>query len=80
MWVQILALCFASNGTLANHLLAIGLSFLIFFLKIFNVYFFLRDRDVAQVGEGQRERETQNLTQAPDSELSAQSLTQGSNS
>ena len=30
--------------------------------------------------EGQRERETQNLKQAPGSELSTQSLTQGSNS
>ena len=31
-------------------------------------------------GEGQRERETQNVTQAPGSELLAQSLTWGSNS
>ena len=31
-----------------------------------------RERDRAQVGEGQRERETQNLKQAPGSELSAQ--------
>ena len=29
--------------------------------------------------EGQREKETQNLKQAPGSELSAQSLTRGSN-
>ena len=32
------------------------------------------------MGEGQRERETQKLKQAPGSELSAQSLTWGSNS
>ena len=30
-----------------------------------------------QAGEGKRERETQNLKQAPGSKLSAQSLTQG---
>ena len=34
---------------------------------------FLRDRD--RVGEGQRERETQNPKQVPGSELTAQSLT-----
>ena len=47
-----------------------------------NVCLFLRERDRARVWEGQRERgrETQNLKQAPGSELSAQSLTQGSNS
>ena len=50
------------------------------FFFFFNVYSFLRDRDRAQVGEGQRERETQNLKQAPGSELSAQNLTWGSNS
>ena len=42
------------------------------------MYSCLRDR--VQVGEGQRERETQNLRQAPGSELSAQSPTWGSNS
>ena len=36
-----------------------------------NVYSFLRDRDRAQAGEGQRERETWNLKQAPGSELRA---------
>ena len=48
----------------------------------FNVYLFLRERetDGVQVGEGQRERETHSLKQAPGSELSAQSLMQGSNS
>ena len=44
----------------------------------FNVYLFLRER--TQAGEGQRERETQNLKQSPGSELSAQSPTWGSNS
>ena len=38
---------------------------------------FEREREQAQVEEGQRERETQNLKQAPDSELSAQNLTPG---
>ena len=47
----------------------------------FNVFIFyiLRDRDRALVGEGQRERDTQSLKQAPGSELSAQSPTWGSN-
>ena len=40
----------------------------------------MRQRDRAWMGEGQRERETQNLKQAPGSEPSAQSLTRGSNS
>ena len=39
--------------------------FLFLLKKFFNVYLFLRG------GEGQRERETQNLKQAPGSELSA---------
>ena len=38
------------------------------------------ETDRVLVGEGQRERETQNLKQAPRSELSAQSPKQGSNS
>ena len=49
----------------------------------FNVYLLLREkeRDRARVGEGQRQKkETQNLKQAPGSELSAQSPTWGSNS
>ena len=49
------------------------------YVYIFNVYLFLRDRDRMWVGEGQRDRETQNLKQAPGSELSAQSPTRGSN-
>ena len=49
-----------------------------FFLIFFNVYLFLRQR---QHERGRvRERETQNLKQAPGSELSAQSLMRGSNS
>ena len=45
--------------------------------KFFNVYFWERERQTVQV---KRERETQNLKQAPDSELSAHSLTWGSSS
>ena len=48
------------------------------FLYFFNVDLFLRER--VRAGEEQRERETQNPKQAPGSELSAQSPTQGSNS
>ena len=44
--------------------------------NIFNVYFLRekeiqRERENTQVGEGQRERETQNVKQAPGSELTA---------
>ena len=56
---------------------------LLFFIFIFfNAFILERERegDRVQVGEGQRERETQNLKQAPGSELLAQSLTWGSNS
>ena len=45
-----------------------------------NVYSFLRETERAQAREKERERETQNLEQAPGSQLSAQSLTRGSNS
>ena len=38
------------------------------------------ERDRVPAGKGQKERETQNLKQAPGSELSAQSTTWGSNS
>ena len=57
-----------------------GVSFCFVYSKkiFFNVYLFLRDR--TRAGEGQREKETQNRKQAPDSELSAQSPTRGSNS
>ena len=41
------------------------------------IYYWQIERDRAWAWEGQRERETQNLKQAPGSELSAQSLTQG---
>ena len=51
----------------------------IFFLIFFHVYSFLKDRDRAQAGVGQREMETQNPNQAPGSELSAQSPARGSN-
>ena len=46
----------------------------------FNVYLFLKERETAQEGEGQRQRETQNLKQDPGSKLSAQSPTGDSNS
>ena len=46
--------------------------------KIF-LYKFVFERDRTQAGEGQRARETQNLKQAPGSELAAQSPTWGSN-
>ena len=55
-----------------------GVPTLSLFKKMFNVYLFSRDR--VRVREGQRERETQNLKQAPGSELSAQGPTRGSNS
>ena len=45
----------------------------------FLMFIFETERNRAWVGEGQRERETQNLKQAPGSELSAQSPTRGSN-
>ena len=48
--------------------------------KILMLLIFEREGDGVQVGEGQRERETNNLKQAPGSELSAQSQTQDSNS
>ena len=55
--------------------------FYIFFKFLFYVLFiFERERERWCVGEGQRERETQNPKQAPGSELSAQSPVRGSNS
>ena len=48
--------------------------------NFFNVYLFLRESNRVQEGEGQSERETQNLKQSPGSELSTQSLMLGSNS
>ena len=67
-----------------NEKQEIGQQSIYLFLKIFNVYLFLKERerqtDRAQVGEVQRERETQNLKQDSGSKLSAQSPMQGSNS
>ena len=58
-----------------NHLkIRLTSSFFLF------IYFWQREKDRAWAGEGQRERGTQNLKQAPGSEMSAQSLTRGSNS
>ena len=39
-----------------------------------------RERETEHTGEGQRERETQNMQRAPGSELSTQSLAWGLNS
>ena len=50
----------------------------LFIFHFFNVYLFLRERQ-SVMGEGQRERETQNPKQTPGSELSAQSPARGSN-
>ena len=60
---------------LTNDILYISFNF----LKCF-IYFWERARDRAWVGEGYRERETQNRKLAPGSEQSAQSPTRGSNS
>ena len=44
----------------------------LFFLSFFKVYLFLRERKKARAGEGQTERETQNLKQATGSVLRCQ--------
>ena len=54
--------------------------YLFYFAFFLTFIIFERERDRAQPGKGQTERETQNLKQAPGSELSAQSLKWGSNS
>ena len=46
---------------------------------LFLTFIYFQETDRGRVGEGQRERETQNRKQAPGSEPSAQSLTRGSN-
>ena len=43
------------------------------------IHFLERDRECVQVGEEQKERETENPKQAPGSRLSAQSQMKGSN-
>ena len=48
-----------------------------FFLIFFNVYLFLRQGETEHEQGRVRERETQNMKQAPGSELSAQSPTRG---
>ena len=52
---------------------------LLFFFNFFNVYLFLRQRETKHERGRVRERETQNLKQAPGSELSAQSPMRGTN-
>ena len=68
--------CTSSSSLVFDRLLSKGFFFFNFF---FYVYLILRDWDRTHVGEGQRERETENLKQAPGSELSAQRPTPGSN-
>ena len=53
--------------------------FLLFPSFFLNFLLLIFDRDRAQVGEGQREKETQNPKQALGSELSAQSPMRGLN-
>ena len=55
-------------------------TYILFYLFIFNVYLFLRQRETEHEWGRVRERKTQNPKQAPGSELSAQSPTRGSNS
>ena len=74
-------------SVLVVHILAyhnlFDLNNISFIKKFLTVIYFReteRERVSTQVGEGARERETQNPKQAPGSELSAQSPTRGSNS
>ena len=68
---------------LAMLIIAVFFKFTVFFFVIFFLtftYFWERDRDRGQAGVGgTRERETQNPKQPPDSKLSEQSPTRGSN-
>ena len=63
------------------HFLHELLSFFLHFKKFFKCLF-LREREIQSVswGGAEKERETQNLKQAPSSELSGQSPAQGLNS
>ena len=71
---HVIYLCF----NLYNFLPSAGLGFCLlffsnsfFFFNFLNVESFLRDRDRAQAEEEQGEKDTQNMKQAPGSELSA---------
>ena len=72
---------FLSDG----HLIAFLRVFFLIFFKMFILFLRERERERererhrAQAGQGQRKGETQNVKQAPGSELSAWSLTRGSN-
>ena len=68
------------RNTNYNHKEEVDLSPDLFKKIFFNVYLFLRQRETEHERGRVRERETQNLKQAPGSELSAQSPTRGSNS
>ena len=65
-----------STGSLLECSLLGQLTRLLVFIYFFNVYLFFRVR----AEDGQRERKTQNLKQAPGSEISAQSWMWGLNS
>ena len=73
-FIRYMICIFLSNGVFCF----IWLLFFLFFF--FNVYLFLRQRETEHERGRVREGETQNLKQAPGSELSAQSPTRGSNS
>ena len=62
------------TGLLINPLLSLSLYY------FFNVYLFLRDRERQSTSRAGAEKETQNLKQAPGSELSAWSPMRGLNS
>ena len=53
--------------------------FLLNFVKFIYLFLRERERESRNWGGAEREGETQNLKQAPGSELPVQSLTQGSN-
>ena len=62
-----------------GNILLVSLYFLYFFFFLIFKCLFLRGRDRARAGEGQKKGETEILKQAPGSEVSAQSPTWGLN-
>ena len=69
--------CFFTN---ILFIVAVQASNTIVFLFFKSLFIFERERQSITRGGAERERETQNVKQAPDSELSAQSPTWGWNS
>ena len=61
--------CYSScpSFLFTQHLLILLLGNSLYFF-FFNVYLFLREREQSVVGEGQKERETENPEQTPGSE------------